>query len=50
MKDLNKNSKIERKGPVVLVIMDGVGIDKQNEGDALFHANQNTNEYIYIFD
>lgn len=32
---LNKNRNITRKGPVVLVIMDGVGIGKYQEGDAV---------------
>ena len=38
MKKLNRMNKIERKGPVVLVIMDGVGIGKKDEGDAFFNA------------
>ncbi len=36
---LKKNNKIERKGPVVLVIMDGVGFGKYKEGDAVAAAN-----------
>lgn len=32
---LKKNGKLSRKGPVVLVIMDGVGIGKYKEGDAV---------------
>ncbi len=38
MKKLNRMNKIQRKGPVVLVIMDGVGIGKKDEGDAFFNA------------
>ena len=35
---LKRNGKIERKGPVVLVIMDGVGFGKYKEGDAVSAA------------
>lgn len=35
---LTKNNKIERKGPVLLVIMDGVGFGKYKEGDAVASA------------
>ena len=35
---LKKSGKISRKGPVVLVIMDGVGIGKYKEGDAVAAA------------
>ena len=35
---LKKNSKITRKGPVVLVIMDGVGFGKYSDGDAVAAA------------
>ena len=35
---LKKNGKISRKGPVVLVIMDGVGFGKYKEGDAVASA------------
>ena len=35
---LVRNNKIERKGPVVLVIMDGVGYGKYEEGDAVKYA------------
>jgi len=38
MKALNKNNIIKRRGPVVLVIMDGMGIGKDNEGNAFFLA------------
>jgi 2,3-bisphosphoglycerate-independent phosphoglycerate mutase len=38
MKPLIKNSIIKRRGPVVLVIMDGMGIGKDNEGNAFFLA------------
>ena len=35
---LKKNGKISRKGPVVLVIMDGVGFGKYKDGDAVAAA------------
>lgn len=35
---LQKNGKISRKGPVVLVIMDGVGFGKYEDGDAVKRA------------
>ncbi|MFA6891267.1 MAG: 2,3-bisphosphoglycerate-independent phosphoglycerate mutase [Sphaerochaetaceae bacterium] len=35
---LQKSGRISRKGPVVLVIMDGVGIGKYKEGDAVAAA------------
>jgi 2,3-bisphosphoglycerate-independent phosphoglycerate mutase len=35
---LKKNGKITRKGPVVLVIMDGVGFGKYKEGDGVAAA------------
>ena len=35
---LKKNDKIKRNGPVVLVIMDGVGFGKYKEGDAVASA------------
>ena len=35
---LKRNGKIDRKGPVVLVIMDGVGFGKYKEGDAVAAA------------
>ncbi len=35
---LKKNGKIKRNGPVVLVIMDGVGFGKYKEGDAVLNA------------
>ena len=35
---LKKNGKITRKGPVVLVIMDGVGFGKYSDGDAVARA------------
>ncbi|MCL1912208.1 MAG: 2,3-bisphosphoglycerate-independent phosphoglycerate mutase [Leptospirales bacterium] len=38
MQNLKKLNKISRRGPVVLVIMDGVGLGKNDDGDALFHA------------
>jgi 2,3-bisphosphoglycerate-independent phosphoglycerate mutase len=39
MKQLKKNGNITRKGPVVLIIMDGIGIAENNSGNALFKAN-----------
>ncbi|MFA5520054.1 MAG: 2,3-bisphosphoglycerate-independent phosphoglycerate mutase [Spirochaetota bacterium] len=36
MKSLNKNNIIKRKGSLVLVIMDGVGLGIENEGNAFF--------------
>lgn len=38
MKTLNRNSIVKRRGPLVLVIMDGMGIGKENEGNAFFLA------------
>ncbi len=38
MNTLVKNDIVKRKGPLVLVIMDGVGIGKENEGNAFFLA------------
>ncbi len=35
---LKSNGKIKRNGPVVLVIMDGVGFGKYKEGDAVLNA------------
>src|SRR5512136_626253 len=34
MKPLKKSGRISRKGPLVLIIMDGVGIGPENEGNA----------------
>ena len=40
METLAKNAKFQgRRGPVVLVIMDGVGIGKYKEGDAVLDSN-----------
>ena len=42
MNSLNKNSAWKgRKGPVVLIIMDGVGYGKYKEGDAVLDAKMN---------
>jgi len=38
MEQLARNDRIKRKGPVTLVIMDGVGIGRENEGNAFFLA------------
>ncbi|HOV08905.1 MAG TPA: 2,3-bisphosphoglycerate-independent phosphoglycerate mutase [Spirochaetota bacterium] len=35
---LNKNDIVKRRGPLVLVIMDGVGLGKENEGNAFYLA------------
>ena len=44
---LRKNGKIERKGPVVLVIMDGVGFGKYKEGDAVAAALTGNLDKLY---
>jgi len=44
---LKKNHKIERKGPVVLVIMDGVGFGEYVEGDAVAEAKTMTLRSLY---
>lgn len=44
---LKKNGKISRKGPVVLVIMDGVGFGKYKEGDAVASAMTNNLDQLY---
>ena len=36
---LIKHNKINRKGPVVFIIMDGVGIGKNNDGNAFYSSN-----------
>ncbi|MCL1864912.1 MAG: 2,3-bisphosphoglycerate-independent phosphoglycerate mutase [Spirochaetes bacterium] len=38
MNKLKKNNIIKRKGPLVLVIMDGMGIGEENEGNAFYLA------------
>jgi 2,3-bisphosphoglycerate-independent phosphoglycerate mutase len=38
MNPLNRNDRIKRSGPLLLIIMDGVGIGKENEGNALHLA------------
>jgi 2,3-bisphosphoglycerate-independent phosphoglycerate mutase len=38
MKPLTRNGRIKRNGALVLVIMDGVGIGRENEGNALYLA------------
>ena len=35
---LSKNNKIQRKGPLLLIIMDGIGIGEQNETNGVFMA------------
>ena len=44
---LNKNGKISRKGPVLLVIMDGVGFGKYKEGDAVAAAMTKNLDKLY---
>ncbi|MDD2296383.1 MAG: 2,3-bisphosphoglycerate-independent phosphoglycerate mutase [Sphaerochaetaceae bacterium] len=44
---LKKHNKIVRKGPVVLVIMDGVGFGKFKEGDAVAEAKTGTLRTLY---
>lgn len=44
---LKKNSGIERKGPVVLLIMDGVGFGKYAEGDGVAAAMTGTLNKLY---
>ncbi len=38
MKSLKKSSIVKRKGPVVFIIMDGIGIGKDYEGNAFINA------------
>ncbi len=44
---LKKSGKITRKGPVVLLIMDGVGFGKYNEGDAVASAMTQNLDKLY---
>ena len=44
---LKKNNKVQRKGPVVLVIMDGVGFGKYSEGDAVKEAKTGALAQLY---
>ena len=44
---LKKNGKISRKGPVVLVIMDGVGFGKYSDGDAVARAMTKSLDGLY---
>lgn len=44
---LTKNNKIQRKGPVVLVIMDGVGFGKYKDGDAVDAAVTKNLDKLY---
>ncbi len=44
---LNKNGIIKRKGPVMLVIMDGVGFGKYEEGDAVKNAVTGNLDKLY---
>ncbi len=44
---LRKNGKIERRGPVMLVIMDGVGFGKYKDGDAVQDAKTYTLDKLY---
>ena len=38
MEQLKKNNIVNRKGPLVFVIMDGMGIGRENEGNAFYLA------------
>jgi 2,3-bisphosphoglycerate-independent phosphoglycerate mutase len=44
---LKKNGKLSRKGPVVLVIMDGVGFGKYKTGDAVASAQLDNLDKLY---
>ncbi len=44
---LNKNGIIKRRGPVMLVIMDGVGFGKYKEGDAVANAVTQNLDKLY---
>lgn len=44
---LKRNNKIQREGPIVLVIMDGVGFGKYSEGDAVKEAKTGTLTQLY---
>ena len=44
---LRKNGKIQRKGPVMLVIMDGVGFGKYKDGDAVDAAMTKNLDSLY---
>lgn len=44
---LQKHGRITRKGPVVLVIMDGVGFGQYIEGDAVAEAKTQTLQELY---
>lgn len=44
---LKKNGKISRKGPVMLVIMDGVGFGKYKDGDAVAQAMTKNLDSLY---
>lgn len=44
---LKKHNKVSRKGPIVLVIMDGVGFGKYKEGDAVAEAKTSTLSSLY---
>jgi 2,3-bisphosphoglycerate-independent phosphoglycerate mutase len=39
VKKLKANSRIKREGPLVLIIMDGIGIGRKREGDAFLLGN-----------
>ena len=44
--ELKKNSKLEVAGPVLTVVMDGVGLAKDNEGNAVKRAYTPTLDYL----
>ena len=47
VKPLKSNGKISRKGPIVLVIMDGVGFGKYKSGDAVEAAHTEILDKLY---
>ena len=44
---LKKNGKIQRRGPVMLVIMDGVGFGKYKDGDAVAQSMTKNLDALY---
>ncbi len=47
VESLKRNGKISRKGPVVLLIMDGVGFGKYEDGDAVKQAMTKNLDKLY---
>jgi len=46
METLKQHGRFEPSGPVVVVILDGVGIGRQDEGDAVFLARTPTMDWL----